>query len=53
MVISPNALTFGNESVNTTSAPQSATLTNYGATTSMITKLSITGTNIVLNYCAN
>ena len=43
--LSPTSLTFGNQAVGTTSAPQTATLTNTGNATVTITSITITGTN--------
>jgi hypothetical protein len=43
--LSSTAINFGNQGVNTTSPPQTVTLTNSGNTTLSITSLAITGTN--------
>ncbi len=43
--LSPTSLSFGNQPVNTTSAPQAVTLTNTGSATLNIASISITGTN--------
>src|ERR1700747_1268537 len=43
VTISPSSLSFGSQTIGTTSAPQTATLTNNGATALTITKISLTG----------
>jgi hypothetical protein len=43
--VSPATLSFGNQTVNTSSSPQTATLTNNSAGTLTITGISFTGTN--------
>src|SRR5258708_3966144 len=43
VTISPSSLSFGSQTIGTTSAPQTATLTNNGATGITITKISLTG----------
>ncbi len=43
--LSPTSLTFGNQSVGTTSAAQTITLTNTGSATLNITSIAVTGTN--------
>lgn len=43
--LSPTTLAFGNQAVNTTSAPQTTTLSNTGNAPMSITGISITGTN--------
>ena len=43
--LSKSSLAFGNQMVNTTSAPQTVNLSNTGEATMSITGLSITGTN--------
>jgi phospholipase C len=43
--LSPSSLTFGSQGVGTTSSPQTATLTNKGNETLIVTGVSITGTN--------
>jgi hypothetical protein len=43
--LSPTSLSFGSQSIATTSAAQTVTLTNGGATTLSITSLAITGAN--------
>jgi hypothetical protein len=45
VILSPSNLNFGNQQVDTTSAPQPVTLTNVGSTTLTITKIGFTGTN--------
>jgi len=43
--LSPPALAFGNQPLNTTSAPQPVTLTNTGSATLSITSISVGGAN--------
>ena len=43
--VSPTSLAFGNQFVNTTSTPQSVTLSNTGLGTLLISGISITGAN--------
>ena len=43
--LSPTSLTFASQTVGTTSAPQTATLTNTGKKSVTITSITITGTN--------
>jgi FtsP/CotA-like multicopper oxidase with cupredoxin domain len=43
--VSPTSLAFGNQLINTTSAPQSVTLSNTGSGTLNINSISITGAN--------
>ncbi len=45
VTLSPTSLTFASQTVNTTSAAQSITLTNSGTATLSITSIAITGTN--------
>jgi Abnormal spindle-like microcephaly-assoc'd, ASPM-SPD-2-Hydin len=45
VTLTPATLAFGNETVGTTSAPLTATLTNNQKTTLTVTSISITGTN--------
>jgi len=44
--LTPVSMTFGGQNVGTTSAAQTATLTNVGASALIINKISITGTNL-------
>jgi FG-GAP-like repeat/Abnormal spindle-like microcephaly-assoc'd, ASPM-SPD-2-Hydin len=43
--LSPASLSFGNQILNTTSAPQTVTLSNTGSATLAITSIAITGAN--------
>src|SRR5579859_327394 len=43
---SPTSLSFGNQTVKTSSAPQNITMTNVGTTAVTITKISITGSRV-------
>jgi len=43
--LAPSSLSFGNQNVGTTSAPQAVTLTNTGNESLTVTGISITGTN--------
>src|SRR5258706_15357837 len=43
VTISPSSLPFGLQTIGTTSAPQTATLTNNGTTTVTISKISLSG----------
>jgi hypothetical protein len=45
VVLSPTGLTFPNQAVGTTSAPETLTLTNTGNATLTITSIQVTGTN--------
>ena len=41
--VSPSSLTFGDQSIGTTSPPQTVTLTNTGTTTLSVTSVTVTG----------
>ena len=43
--LSPTSLSFGTESVGTSSSPQSVTLSNNGTATLLISSIAVTGTN--------
>jgi len=45
VTLSRSSITFQPQTVGTTSAPQSVTLTNHGTTSLHITSIAITGTN--------
>src|SRR5579871_1132926 len=45
ITLSPSPVNFGTQTVGTTSAPMTVTVTNHGTTTVTVSKVSITGTN--------
>jgi hypothetical protein len=46
MSFSPPSLTFGTQTVDTSSQPQNLTLTNHGTSTVTISKIAIVGTHV-------
>ncbi len=51
VTVSPNSLTFSNQTVGTVSAPQSVTITNTGTSTLSISSISTTGDFSQTNTC--